>query len=184
MSPENGMSRRAALVKLGVFLNGIVGIFLAVPIVRYLFSPVTPLKRLNTDPAFSARLEQFHWPDDAPPIEIRGSMTGTEKPATSRVGFVGLMMKLSRSLPSTAHTWDARCAGFHNQVCSCVPVTAALIIRTVRAPLDLPSAACSSTATKLRTENFSSKLARCRPPVSPLQIRREVGRHAPDPKTR
>jgi len=34
------MSRRAALVKLAFFLNGIVGAALAVPIVRYLLSPV------------------------------------------------------------------------------------------------------------------------------------------------
>src|ERR1700716_2210714 len=40
MTAENGISRRAALVKLGLFLNGIVGAALAVPIVRYLLSPV------------------------------------------------------------------------------------------------------------------------------------------------
>src|SRR2546426_3359236 len=34
------MSRRAALVKLAFFINGIVGAALAVPIVRYLLSPV------------------------------------------------------------------------------------------------------------------------------------------------
>ena len=44
MSAENGMSRRVALVKLGVFLNGVVGVLLAVPIVRYLLSPVTRQK--------------------------------------------------------------------------------------------------------------------------------------------
>ena len=37
MSAENGMSRRAMLVKLGLLFNGIVGAVLAVPIVRYLF---------------------------------------------------------------------------------------------------------------------------------------------------
>ena len=40
MSTENEMSRRAALVKLAFFINGIVGAALAVPIVRYLLSPV------------------------------------------------------------------------------------------------------------------------------------------------
>src|SRR5260370_35473967 len=99
-------------------------------------------------------------------------------------GSETLKIKLSRSLPSTARTSDVRFAGFHNRVCSCVPVTAEHITRTVRAPLDLPSAACSSTVTKLRIENFSSKLARCPPPVSPLQITRAGRRHAPDPKSR
>ena len=41
MSGENGISRRATLVKLGLLLNGVVGAVLAVPIVRYLLSPVT-----------------------------------------------------------------------------------------------------------------------------------------------
>lgn len=41
MSTENGSSRRALLMKVGLFLNGIVGAALAVPIVRYLLSPVT-----------------------------------------------------------------------------------------------------------------------------------------------
>jgi menaquinol-cytochrome c reductase iron-sulfur subunit len=41
MSAETGVSRRAMLVKLGLLLNSIVGAALAVPIVRYLVSPVT-----------------------------------------------------------------------------------------------------------------------------------------------
>ncbi len=41
MSEEQGMSRRAMIVKVGIFLNGIVGAALAVPIVRFLLSPVT-----------------------------------------------------------------------------------------------------------------------------------------------
>lgn len=40
MSTENSMSRRALLAKIGLLFNGIVGVALAVPIVRYLFSPV------------------------------------------------------------------------------------------------------------------------------------------------
>jgi hypothetical protein len=60
MSAENGMSRRAALVKLGVFLNGIVGVFLAVPIVRYLLSPVTREKKFGYESWLSlGGLEQF-----------------------------------------------------------------------------------------------------------------------------
>jgi hypothetical protein len=47
MSAEKGMSRRAALVKLGVFLNSVVGVLLAVPIVRYLLSPVTRQKKFG-----------------------------------------------------------------------------------------------------------------------------------------
>jgi len=60
MSTENGISRRAALVKLGMFLNGIVGAALAVPIVRYLLSPVTREKRFGYQSWLSlGGLEQF-----------------------------------------------------------------------------------------------------------------------------
>src|SRR5260370_23024383 len=47
MSAENGMSRRATLVKLGLLLNGVVGAVLAVPIVRYLVSPVTRERKIG-----------------------------------------------------------------------------------------------------------------------------------------
>jgi menaquinol-cytochrome c reductase iron-sulfur subunit len=60
MSDENGMSRRAMLVKLGIFLNGAVGIFLAVPIVRFLLSPVTREKKFGSESWLSlGGLEQF-----------------------------------------------------------------------------------------------------------------------------
>ena len=40
MTPPNGTSRRGALVKIGLLFNGVVGAILAVPVVRYLLSPV------------------------------------------------------------------------------------------------------------------------------------------------
>ena len=57
---DNGISRRALLVKLGLLLNGIVGTFLAVPIVRYLLSPVIREKRFGYQSWLSlGGLEQF-----------------------------------------------------------------------------------------------------------------------------
>jgi len=40
MSVPAGVSRRGVLLKIGLLLNGAVGLILAVPIVRYLLSPV------------------------------------------------------------------------------------------------------------------------------------------------
>jgi menaquinol-cytochrome c reductase iron-sulfur subunit len=60
MSEENGMSRRVMLVKLGILLNAIVGAVLAVPIVRFLFSPVTRKKKSGYESWLSlGGLEQF-----------------------------------------------------------------------------------------------------------------------------
>src|SRR5207302_1655749 len=41
-------------------------------------------------------------------IEIRWSMIGTVRRVASRAGFVGRIIRLSRSLPLTARIWDAR----------------------------------------------------------------------------
>jgi menaquinol-cytochrome c reductase iron-sulfur subunit len=60
MSTDNGISRRTALARLGLFLNGVVGVFLAVPIVRYLLSPVTREKKTGYESWLSlGALEQF-----------------------------------------------------------------------------------------------------------------------------
>lgn len=60
MSEENGMSRRAMLVKLGLFFNGVIAAFLAVPVVGYLLSPVTRAKKQGYDSWLSlGELEQF-----------------------------------------------------------------------------------------------------------------------------
>ncbi len=60
MNEEDGMSRRVMLVKLAIFLNAIVGAVLAVPIVRFLFSPVTREKKFGYESWLSlGGLEQF-----------------------------------------------------------------------------------------------------------------------------
>jgi nitrite reductase/ring-hydroxylating ferredoxin subunit len=60
MNEEKGMSRRAMLVKVGIVLNGIVGAALAVPIVRFLLSPVTRENKFGYESWLSlGGLEQF-----------------------------------------------------------------------------------------------------------------------------
>lgn len=60
MMAENQVSRRTALVKLGLILNSIIGAFLAVPIVRYLLSPVTRERKVGYESWLSlGELKQF-----------------------------------------------------------------------------------------------------------------------------
>ena len=70
MSLPGGVSRRDFFVKLGIFLNGIVGVVLAVPILRYLLSPVArernagyeswiPLGNLEQFPSGETRLASY-----------------------------------------------------------------------------------------------------------------------------
>jgi menaquinol-cytochrome c reductase iron-sulfur subunit len=40
MTPQDGLSRRGMLMKIAILFNGAVGMVLAVPIVRYILSPV------------------------------------------------------------------------------------------------------------------------------------------------
>lgn len=53
-------SRRAMLVKLGLLLNGAVGVILAIPIVRYILSPVAHARKIGYQSWLSlGGLEQF-----------------------------------------------------------------------------------------------------------------------------
>jgi menaquinol-cytochrome c reductase iron-sulfur subunit len=74
--PEN-LSRRAMLAKLGMIFNGIVGTIIAVPIVRYLLSPITRARKtsyaswlalgpLDQYPTGETRLATFRNPDVVP----------------------------------------------------------------------------------------------------------------------
>jgi menaquinol-cytochrome c reductase iron-sulfur subunit len=45
MSAAEGKSRRGIFIQLGLLLNGIAGVALAVPILRYLFSPVARARK-------------------------------------------------------------------------------------------------------------------------------------------
>ena len=74
--PEN-LSRRAMLMKLGILFNGIVAALLAVPILRYVLSPLArsrkvsyetwlPLGPLDQYPAGQTRLATFRNPDVQP----------------------------------------------------------------------------------------------------------------------
>ena len=74
--PEN-LSRRAMLAKFGMIFNGIVGTIIAVPIVRYLLSPITRARKtsyaswlalgpLDQYHAGETRLATFRNPDVVP----------------------------------------------------------------------------------------------------------------------
>jgi menaquinol-cytochrome c reductase iron-sulfur subunit len=60
MSLTGGMTRRDLFVKAGIFCNGIVGLILAVPIVRYLLSPAIRERKVGYDSWIPlGNLEQF-----------------------------------------------------------------------------------------------------------------------------
>jgi Rieske Fe-S protein len=60
MSLTGGVTRRDLFMKVGIFCNGIVGLILAVPIVRYLLSPVTRERKVGYDSWIPlGGLEQF-----------------------------------------------------------------------------------------------------------------------------
>ena len=112
------------LMKIGILLNGIVAVILAVPIVRYLLSPVArghkggyeswvSLGNLEQFPSGQTRLATYRNPVVNPRTAI---------PQISPAGFAMWTGKISRSSPSTARTSDARFAGFRNPslfMCPC-----------------------------------------------------------------
>jgi menaquinol-cytochrome c reductase iron-sulfur subunit len=76
MTVPDNLSRRAMLMKLGIFFNTVIAAVLAVPIVGYLFSPITrsrkaadswlPLGSLDQYPAGETRLASFQNSDIRP----------------------------------------------------------------------------------------------------------------------
>jgi nitrite reductase/ring-hydroxylating ferredoxin subunit len=77
MTLPDSISRRAMLMKLGIFFNGIVALILAVPIFRYVLSPITRSRKtgyaswltlggVDQFPAGETRLATFRNPDVAP----------------------------------------------------------------------------------------------------------------------
>ena len=60
MTLPSGLTRRALLMKLGIFFNGFIALVLAVPIVRYLLSPIAREKKGAYDAWVAlGNLEQF-----------------------------------------------------------------------------------------------------------------------------
>jgi menaquinol-cytochrome c reductase iron-sulfur subunit len=60
MTLPNGLSRRAVLMELGILFNGLIALVLAVPIVRYLLSPMAREKKGIYDAWVAlGNLEQF-----------------------------------------------------------------------------------------------------------------------------
>lgn len=60
MTLPTGLTRRALLMKLGIFFNGFIALVLAVPIVRYLLSPIAREKKGAYDAWVAlGNLEQF-----------------------------------------------------------------------------------------------------------------------------
>ena len=151
MTAPDGLSRRGVLVKLGILFNGAVGAILAVPIVRYILSPVIRERRPGYESWLSlGPLGQF--PEGA---DASGDLS---KPGRESIGWGNCEYSLlgasratvrsSRSLRSIARISGARFAGFRSRVCSCAHATAASTIPTARAPPDLRSAACLNIATR------------------------------------
>ena len=156
MTPSsNEVTRRGFLAKIALLFNGFVGFALAIPIFRYLGSPVTrerkqtynswlPLGSLDTFPAGETRLATYRNP-------MVNAWTGRRR--TSPAGCAMLMERSSRCLPSIVRIWDVRFAGSRNRIYSCVRAMAARITRMAPAPPALPSEACSNIPTKLRATN-------------------------------
>ena len=170
MSAENGISRRGMLVKLGLFLNGIVGVMLAVPIVRYLLSPVTRERKAGYESWLSlgALGTVSRGPDPA------GDVSKSRRRSVGRTDRRYCMLGPERG--------RSEVPGLRHQLCapglpgSLVPAirpvhvsraTAGRITGTARAPRDRRSGDLFEYHHKIEDGNSSSRLAKCRLPARP-----------------
>ncbi len=156
------VSRRWLLFKAAIALNGLVGLVLAVPVLRYLLAPWrkdssydswVSLGPVDAFPAGETRLAFYKNPSADP-------WDGQTDNVACYVRHEGAIN--SRSSPSTARTSAARCAGFRSRSFSCVPATAASTMPTARALRDRPSADSSLTTGRWFPASCASTPARCR----------------------
>jgi Rieske Fe-S protein len=75
MSEAKGLTRRSVLLKIGILLNGIVGVAIATPVIGYLLSPIKKkgaynswisLGKLEQFPVGQTRLAEFESPSRRP----------------------------------------------------------------------------------------------------------------------
>src|ERR1700678_477277 len=102
------------------------------------------------------------------------------KPRILHAGFEMWTVRISRSLPSIALILAVPFDGSRSRTFLCAPATAGHTIRMVPALRVLRPADYSRTTTRLTMENFSSKLAKCRPPEVRSRAGAVRGRHARD----
>jgi len=155
MSLPGGLSRRKMLLKIAMLFNGVVGVLLGIPIVRYIFSPVTKGRKPGYDSLVSLGPSI-----SSPPAKRVSRLTVTRsrmpldgETADSPAGCATLRANIFRSSQSIAHTWDVQCVGSLNPACSCVHATAAPTMPTDRAHPAHRSAGYSSTHSGFSTEN-------------------------------
>ena len=168
-----------------ILFNGAVGVVLAVPIVRYLLSPVLRERKSGYEsgcrsapsisfPAGQTRLATYRNPNREPSMG---------KPRIFPAGSAISTARSSRYLRSIARTSAVRCAGFRNRVCSCVRATAAFTTPMARAPPGRRSAACSNTATRCEQGNLliqAGEMPTTGAPSATPDQHLERDRHAPD----
>jgi hypothetical protein len=149
MNLSNELSRRGMLMKVGILFNGAVGMILAVPIIRYILSPVIRERKPGYESWLSlGSLDQFPEAKRAwRPIETRSRIHRMGRPKIFPAGCVTLTMRSSRFLRSIAHISDVRSVGSRSPAYSCVRATVVFTIRTVLAPPDPLSVACLNIVT-------------------------------------
>lgn len=156
MTLPNGLTRRALLMKLGIFFNGLIALALAVPIVRYLLSPIVREKKgaydawvalgnLDQFPSGQTRLATYRnpvvnpWDGDTADIAcwVRNVDGQNFQVFAINCAHLGCPVR-----------WFPQSSLF---MC---PATAAFTIRMARALPARPNAACSNITTRLMAGDF------------------------------
>ena len=187
-SANDGLSRRAMLVKIGTVLQwhrrcDSGGADRAV-------SPVAGdarAERRISSLAVTRRARAVSCRPDPPGHvpQSRRRSGGMGRPPISPAGCETSMARISRSSPSIARTSDARCAGSRSRTFSCVRATAASITRMVRTRPGLRRAGCFSTSYKIEDGKLFIKAGEMPTTGSPTAtIKSERDRHAPDRQSR
>lgn len=156
------ISRRWLLFKSAIALNGLVGIVLAVPVLRYLFAPWrkdasydswVSLGPADAFPAGHTRLASYKNPAMNP---WDGETDNVACYVRNAGGNQFQVFAINCAHLGCPVRW------FPRRSSSCVRATVEPITRTVRGPQVRPSAGCSPTTGSLQVASCISTRARCR----------------------
>ena len=150
------------LFMVGGALNVIAATLLAIPVIRYVFSSFRR-NVARSRGSCSVRWKIFlkirpGWR----PIAIPTPDPGMARQRTSRVGCGGSRGRSFRSSRSIARISDVRCAGSKSPLCSCVPATAACIMKMALALPARRRAGSTNMNTRLSRGDFGCGAGSCR----------------------
>ena len=157
-------TRRKFLLAVGLALNAVVAVLVAIPVLGYLLGPIR--RRTAQSWILLGPIEEKPaWPR----MRIPFVSPGTGQRQTLPAGSDDSRASNSKCLPSTVRTSAALYAGSHPHGCSCAPAMAGCTMKTAHTPPARRRVACTSMTTRSVMASSGSKADRFQRSPNPCE---------------